>query len=119
MWSEGQWEASKKTALDGTYRQTDRMTDGHGDSKTNSAKRAELVKIGVIVKESDHNVLLTEFNCKIRDVAEKSRSEIYNLKNKHSQAKFKEYISKDNSLSSIFDSADNLDKLVERFIKKS
>ena len=27
-----------------TDRQTDRHTDGHGDSKTNSAKRAELVK---------------------------------------------------------------------------
>ena len=28
-----------------TDRQTNRQTDGHGDSKTNSAKRAELVKI--------------------------------------------------------------------------
>ena len=35
----------KKTALDGTDRMTDKQTDGHGDSKTNSAKRAELVKI--------------------------------------------------------------------------
>ena len=31
---------------------------------------------------------------------------------------FKEYTSKDNSLSSIFDSAENLEKQVERFIKK-
>ena len=30
MWSEGQWEASKKTALDGA--------DGHGDSMTNSVQ---------------------------------------------------------------------------------
>ena len=28
-----------------TDRQNDRHTNGHGDSKTNSAKRAELVKI--------------------------------------------------------------------------
>ena len=28
-----------------TDKQTDRHTDGHGDSKTNSAKRAELVKM--------------------------------------------------------------------------
>ena len=27
-----------------TNRQTNRQTDGHGDSMTNSAKRAELVK---------------------------------------------------------------------------
>ena len=30
-----------------TDRQTDTHTDGHGDSKTNSAKRAELVKNNV------------------------------------------------------------------------
>ena len=34
MWPEGQWEASKKTALDGA----NRHTDGHGDSMTNSAQ---------------------------------------------------------------------------------
>ena len=27
-------------------KQTNTQTDGHGDSKTNSAKRAELVKMG-------------------------------------------------------------------------
>ena len=35
MWPEGQWEASKKTALEGA----NRHTDGHGDSMfTNSAQ---------------------------------------------------------------------------------
>ena len=34
MWSEGQWDASKKNALDGA----DISTDGHGDSMTNSAQ---------------------------------------------------------------------------------
>ena len=70
------------------------------------------------MKESDHNVLQTEFDCKVKCITEKEKNEIYNLKNKDSQAKFKEYTSKGNALSSIFDSADNLDKLVERFIKK-
>ena len=42
-------------------RQNDRHTDGHGDSMTNSAKRAELVKIlGMdkgfeLFKEDDYN----------------------------------------------------------------
>ena len=40
MWSEGQWEASTKTAPDGADRQTDKQRDGHGNSKTNSAQRA-------------------------------------------------------------------------------
>ena len=42
MWSEDQWEASKKIAWEG-----DKQTDGHVDSLTNSAQRAqraELVK---------------------------------------------------------------------------
>ena len=34
MWSQGQWEASEKTAPDGAHRQT----SGHGDSMTNSAQ---------------------------------------------------------------------------------
>ena len=38
MWPEGQWEASKKTAPDGTDRQTHTHTDGHGDSMKESAK---------------------------------------------------------------------------------
>ena len=32
-----------------TDRQTNTQTDGHGDSKTNSAKRAELVKIYIYI----------------------------------------------------------------------
>ena len=40
----------KKTALDGTYRMTDRHTDGHGDSMTNSAQRAELVKSRILTR---------------------------------------------------------------------
>ena len=80
--------------------------------------RITRTKKGVVIKQSDHNVLETEFNCKVNEDEEKPKCEIYNLKNKDSQAKFKEYTSKDNALSSIFDSEDNLDKLAERFIKK-
>ena len=91
--------------------------------KVDEEKKHVLTRItrtmkGVVTKQSDHNVLETEFNCKVMEVKEKPKCEIYNLKNKDSQAKFKEYTSKDNALSSIFDSDDNLDKLVERFIKK-
>ena len=37
-------DLSKKTAPDGTDRQTDILTDGHGDSMTDPAQRAESVK---------------------------------------------------------------------------
>ena len=32
----------KKTAPDGAHRQTDKQTDGHADSKTNSAQRGRV-----------------------------------------------------------------------------
>ena len=53
MWPEGQWEASKKTALDGADTHTDRTTDGHGASMTNSAQWWGRVgeKHGVIIQD--------------------------------------------------------------------
>ena len=38
-------DLSKKTAPDGTNKQTYRHTEGHGDSMTDPAQRAESVKI--------------------------------------------------------------------------
>ena len=38
-------DLSKKTAPDGTDKQTDKQTHGHGDSMTDPAQRAESVKI--------------------------------------------------------------------------
>ena len=43
MWPVGQWEASKKIAWGGDT-QTDRQTDGHRDSMTESAQWADSVK---------------------------------------------------------------------------
>ena len=42
MCSDGQCEASKKTAPDRADEQTDKQTHGHGDSKTNSAQRGQI-----------------------------------------------------------------------------
>ena len=39
-----------------TDRQTDKQTHGHGDSKTNSAKRAELVKTKKKKKSTRHDL---------------------------------------------------------------
>ena len=54
----------------------------------------------------------------MKDQAQKEKLEIFNLKNIESQKKFKEYTSKENILSGIFDQDDSLDKLTETFIKK-
>ena len=49
FWTSG--ELSKKTAPDGTDRQTHKHTDGHGDSMTDPAQRAESVKKKELVPE--------------------------------------------------------------------
>ena len=70
------------------------------------------------MKESDHNVLQTEFDCKVKGNTEKQKNEIYNLKNKDCLAKFKSYTSENNMLSSIFDSNDDINTLTNRLVKK-
>ena len=75
-------------------------------------------KKGAIKKESDHNVLLTEFSYEIDTSENRKKVEMYNLKNVECQKQFREYTSGTKMLSSIFDSNDNLDILAHRFIKK-
>ena len=52
--------------------------------------RIRKTKKGPKVKESDHNVLLSEFKCKINKKKSNDKVESYNLKNKECQAKFKQ-----------------------------
>ena len=91
--------------------------------EVDEAKKHVLTKItkskrGTRKKESDHNVLITEFDCKVSDHKKEEKEEFYNLKNKECQGKFKVYSSESKMLSSVFDSDDNLDDLVVRFVKK-
>ena len=74
-------------------------------------------KNGTVKKESDHNVLLTEFEVTI-DVNNNHKVELYNIKNLECQQIFKKYTSNTKMLSSVFDSDDNLNVLTNRFIKK-
>ena len=73
---------------------------------------------GTIVKESDHNVLVSEFNTSYKSDKKTSKLELYNIKNHECQKRFKEYTSKTNMLSSVFDSDDDINILTQRFIKK-
>ena len=64
-------------------------------------------KNGIVVKESDHNVLLSEFNTSYNSDKKSKKIELYNIKNLECQKNFKEYTSKNNMLSSVFDSEDD------------
>ena len=75
-------------------------------------------KNGIIVKESDHNVLLSEFNTSYNSDKKSKKMELYNIKNLECHKNFKEYTSKNNMLSSVFDSEDDLNNQTQRFSKK-
>ena len=80
--------------------------------------RVRKTKQGVKVKESDYNVLLLEFRCKLMEKEVDDKNEAYNLKNKKCQAKFKNYTSNTNMLSSTVNEQDDINDVIKRFIKK-
>ena len=79
--------------------------------------RIKNTKRGQKKKESDHNVLQTEFNCEVSD-KKNTKIESYNLKNKDCQAKFKAYTSQENILSGVFNNNDDPETVTEVLIKK-
>ena len=75
---------------------------------------------GVISKkESDHHVLITEFNNIVAKDKSKEKVEMFNLKNVECQKKFKEYTSNTQMLSSIFDSKDDPELLSQNSSRNS
>ena len=75
-------------------------------------------KRGIKVKESDHNVIITEFDCKTKDREENVKEEVYNLKNKTCQEMFKKLTSETSMLSSSIEEEGDIDKVIKRFLKK-
>ena len=75
-------------------------------------------KKGLRIQESDHNPIVTEFKLQIKRPKEADKLEMYNLKNKEGQTKFKEYTNNTKMLSTVFDSDDDIDILTKRFLKK-
>ena len=60
-------------------------------------------KNGLKAQESDHNPIITEFKLHLKAAEEENSLELYNLKNKEGQAKFKEYTNDTKMLSTVFD----------------
>ena len=75
-------------------------------------------KNGNLVKESNHNVLLSEFVNTVPYKKDKNKIEVYNIENTDCQEKFKEYTTNTKMLSSIFDSKEDINILAQRFVKK-
>ena len=88
------------------------------ESRKHVLTRIRKTKKGIHTKESDHNVLVSEFECKVKHDEDEETNELYNLKNKECQAEFKKYTSKTKMLSSTISDEGDLNKSVERFLKK-
>ena len=75
-------------------------------------------KQGTRIKESDHNTIISQFNCKVIVNNKKEKIEVYNLKDKECQSKFKAFTSETKMFSTIFESSDDTNILTERLVKK-
>ena len=88
------------------------------EERKNVLTRKTKSKKGVKVKESDHNVIVAQFKCSIPNATEKENFEVYNLKNKVCQARFKEFTSNTKMLSSCIDDKSDINEVCNRFMKK-
>ena len=84
------------------------------ESRKHVLTRISKSKNGAFKKESDHNVLLTEFSYEVDISENKNKVEVYNLRNVECQKRFREYTSGTKMLSSIFDSNDSINILAHK-----
>ena len=78
-------------------------------------------KKGVRKVESDHNPIITKINLNWSKETVKERIELFNLKNKECQAKFKIETSTESNkgmLSSVFDEEGDLNSIAQTFINR-
>ena len=75
-------------------------------------------KNGITSKQSDHNTLVSKFKFSWNKKVHNDRMEMFNLKNRENQIKFKEITSNNDNLSVIFDNEDDLNVATNAFIMK-
>ena len=80
--------------------------------------RCKKTKNGIKIKESDHNVLITEFNWKVKAGEVVKKVEIHNIKNKECQRNFKKYTNETNMLTNTVDEDGEINQVIKRFMKR-
>ena len=88
------------------------------ENKEHALTKITMQKKLVNKSTSDHNVMLSRFNLKVSEKEPDKRVEVFNFKSKKNQQKFTEETSRDNKLSKIFDSGEDLNKQTDLFIKR-
>ena len=80
--------------------------------------RLTKTKKGLIKKESDHNTIITEINCKPKPLEINKRRELFNLNDKECQKLFMKEMNKTTELSSITDKKEDVEKVTKKFLKR-
>jgi len=75
-------------------------------------------KKGVKVSKSDHNTIITKFNLERDEKYKTERKEMFNLKNKEAQIKFKELTSEPGILTSKVKENDNVNIATKKLLKR-
>ena len=88
------------------------------EEKKHVLTKIHKTKRGTRVKESDHNTIISQFNLKVATNNKREKIEVYNLRNKECQSKFKAFTTETKMFSTIFDGSDDIDILTERLVKK-
>ena len=78
-------------------------------------------KKGMVRVESDHNVIFSRLKLAWNKQVKEKRNELFNLKNRECQERFKEATNSENNnhfLSSVFDDEEDLNVMTEKFLKR-
>ena len=78
-------------------------------------------KKGMVRVESDHNVIFSRLKPAWNKQVKEKRNELFNLKNRECQERFKEATNSENNnhfLSSVFDDEEDLNVMTEKFLKR-
>ena len=88
--------------------QTDRHTDGHGNSMTNSAQWG---RVGEKHNNNKHNTI----KCQLKN---NTRHQVlFNIKNQEGQKSFRQAKNNTTELSTIIDKDEDVDKVTKKFMK--
>ena len=89
------------------------------EKKEHVLRRVTKTKKGNVIKESDHNTIVTKLTLPWNKKKEKkSNEEFFNLKNGEGQKKFKEVTSNNNHLSKVFEDNNDLNEATNQFLKR-
>ena len=89
-----------------------------GEEKQHALTSFRKTKTGHKVIVSDHNSMITHVKASWNKKEPKSRTEIYNLKDKEGMKNFNKITSKDNFLSDVFNSEGNIETKTKKFLKQ-